>query len=291
MIGYKAFNENLVCKNLQYEIGHTYITDDELIPCKKGFHFCKTIVDTYKYYPMIDNTRICKIEALGDIVTDDDIKYCTNKIKILEEVTDECKRKCNNDSSSSGYRNLGKYNSGDYNLGDCNSGNFNFGSYNTGNFNLGGFNSGYHNLGTNNSGDHNSGDFNSGDFNSGDYNSGEYNSGNFHSGLFNTEKNPKIKLFDKESDWTVSDWNESKASRIIRTCPHTCKYYIDKSKMTKKEKLQHPEYELTGGYIKVVKVTKKDKAKWWNELKESDKDLIRSLPNFDFSKFRECIGF
>ena len=58
-----------------------------------------------------------------------------------------------------------------------------------------------------------------------------------------------------------------------------------------KEKEEHPEYETTGGYIKTAAATKKDKEKWWNDLAERDKEIIRALPNFDFDKFRQCVGF
>lgn len=147
MIGFKAFNKDLTCKGFQFEIGNTYELDCEPIPCKQGFHFCKTIAETYKYYSMTDNTRICKIEAIGDIASDD-IKYCTNKIVICEEIIEEWERKGNNNTTSSGY---------------CNSGDLN-------------------------SGNNNSGDFNSGDLNSGSCNSGDWNVSDNNSGLFNTEQ-------------------------------------------------------------------------------------------------------
>ena len=101
MIGYKAFNEDLTCKGFQYEIGKTYSIKESPIPCNRGFHFCKSIAETYEFYPMSENTRICKIEALGEIQTDDEKKYCTNVIKIIEEVTDEWNRKGNSNSSNS----------------------------------------------------------------------------------------------------------------------------------------------------------------------------------------------
>lgn len=74
---------------------------------------------------MADDTRICEIEALGEVKTDDDVKFCTNKIRIVAEVTEEYIRKANNDKSSSGYCNSGNRNSGDWNSGDRNSGVFN----------------------------------------------------------------------------------------------------------------------------------------------------------------------
>ena len=180
---------------------------------------------------MSDNTRICKIEALGEVATDDNVKYCTNVIKILEEITEDWDRKGNSNSTNSGY---------------CNSGN---------------------------------------------RNSGDCNSGDRNSGLFNTEKNPKIKIFDKDSDWTFEDWIGSDARDIMNSCPFTCSDFIDESNMTEEEKEKHPEYKTTGGFVKTFVATKEDKEKWWNELDEDRKDIIKALPNFDFNKFRQCVGF
>lgn len=311
MIGYKAFNQDLTCRGFQYEIGKTYSIEGLPVLCEKGFHFCKNIKDTYRYYPMKESIRICKVEAIGEIVTDDDIKYCTNKIKILEEIIDDCKRKCNTNPNNTGYCNSGLFNSGNYNYGsynsgrcnsgdfnsgcynsgDCNSGNSNSGDYNSGNDNSGSCNSGYGNSGNYNSGSCNSGNYNSGHRNSGNYNSGYWNFGDYSSGIFNTEEKPKIKMFDKESDWTIKDWKRSEAYRIMMTCPHTFSYSVSKFVMTEKEKEEHPEYKTTGGYVNTVVTTKEDKEKWWNDLAESDKEIIRALPNFDFDKFRQCVGF
>ena len=281
MIGYKAFNEDLTCKSFQYEIGKTYSIKESPIPCNRGFHFCKSIAETYEFYPMSENTRICKIEALGEIQTDDEKKYCTNVIKIIEEVTDEWNRKGNSNSSNSGYCNSGYRNSGDRNSGYRNSGNRNSGNWN----------SGYRNSGNWNSGDCNSGNRNSGYRNSGNWNSGDWNSGDWNSGLFNSEENPKLKMFNNMSDWTINDWENSDARHIMNTCPYTHSNFIDKSDMTDEEKENHPEYKTIGGFVKVFIVTKKEKEDWWNKLSDEDKDIIKSLPNFDFDIFRKCVGF
>ena len=291
MIGYKAFSKDLTCRGFQYEIGQTYSMDESPVLCKRGFHFCKSIAETYKYYDMSDRTRICKIEALGVVVTNDDEKYCTNKIKIVEEITEDWKRKGNSNSNNSGYGNSGEWNSGNCNSGNRNSGDWNSGYRNSGYSNSGSRNSGYGNSGSRNSGDWNSGNRNSGDWNSGDWNSGEWNSGDRNCGLFNTDKLPKIKIFDKESDWTIKDWYSSDARNIMNTCPYTYSDFIDESDMTEEDKENHPEYKTTGGFVKSVVATQEDKEKWWNELDEDKKDVIRALPNFDLDKFRQCVGF
>ncbi len=133
MKGYKAFNEDLTCRGFQYEIGKEYTFDGEPIPCKQGFHFCATIADCYEYYPKSEQTRICEVEATGDIEAEEP-KYCTNKIRIVAEVTEEYLRKANTNKSSSGYCNSGYCNSGDWNSGYCNSGDWNSGNRNSGVF-------------------------------------------------------------------------------------------------------------------------------------------------------------
>ena len=256
---YKAFNRDLTCRGMQYEIGKEYTFDGEPIPCQQGFHFCKSITDVYNFYDMSEDTRVCEVKPLGDIVTNDEIKYCTNKIKIVKEVKNP-RVKSNTSESNSGYCNSGY----------CNSGN--------------------RNSGNRNSGDWNSGNRNSGDWNSGDWNSGDWNSGNRNSGVFNTEKNPKIKLFDKESDWTFANWYNSNAYGVMAYCPYTHSYFINEFNMTDEEKAIHPEYKTIGGYVKTFIATKENKQNWWNNLSSEDRQSVYDLPNFDAYKFEMCTG-
>ncbi len=270
MKGYKAFNSDLTCRGFQYEIGKTYEMDDLPIICERGFHFCADIANCYNFYDMSEDTRICEIEAIGDIDSnEDEMKYCTNKIRIIREITDY-NRKANANSSSSGYCNSGYCNSGDWNSGYCNSGNRNSGNCNSGN--------------------RNSGNRNSGDCNSGDWNSGDWNSGNRNSGVFNTDSESTIKMFDKDSNWTYSDWYHSRAYDIMNTCPYTHSEYINSYNMTTEEKENHPEYKTIDGYIKTIIVTIEDRQKWWDNLSTSNKETVKSLPNFDADKFCECVG-
>ncbi len=289
---YKAFNNDLTCRDIQFEIGKEYTFNGEPIPCKQGFHFCKSVADCYNYYPMTEETRICEVKPTGDIKTDDEVKYCTNKILIVKEVK-KPREKSNASPSSSGYCNSGDWNSGNWNSGnrnsgDWNSGNWNSGNRNSGNWNSGDWNSGNWNSGNWNSGNWNSGNWNSGDWNSGDCNSGDWNSGNRNSGVFGTAKNPTIKLFDSESDWTMQDWYNSNACRVMNNCPYTYSDFIYAANMTDEEKERHPEHKTIGGYVKTFIVTAKDKQKWWDALPVSDRDTVMSLPNFNAEKFKEC---
>ena len=264
MKGYKAFNSDLTCRGMQYEVGKEYVFDGKPIPCRQGFHFCETIADCYEFYPMSDDTRICEIEATGEVIAEG-VKRVTNVIKILAEITCDNLRKGNTGASNSGYSNSGNRNSGDWNSGNRNSGN-------------------------SNSGDWNSGNSNSGDWNSGDRNSGDWNSGDRNSGVFNTDKTPTIKMFDKDSSWTYDDWYDSRARRIMEGCPYSYSDYIGADDMTDEEKERHPEYKTIGGYVKTFTATAEDKQKWWDSLSERDKNEVKELPNFDADKFCKCVG-
>ena len=196
MRGFKAFNEDLTCRGFRYEIGHTYEFDGKPIPDKQGFHFCKSIADCYEYYSRTNDTRICVIDAIGDISTDDDINYCTNKIVILEEITEEWKKRGNGSASNTGYCNTGNYNAGNCNTGDYNTGYYNIGNYNAGNRNTENYNTGNYNTGDSNTGDGNTGDSNAGNCNTGNYNTGNCNNtGNRNTGNYNT------------GDWNTGDRN------------------------------------------------------------------------------------
>ena len=273
MKGYKVFNSDWTCRGYQYEIGKTYEIAESPKCCKVGFHFCEKLADCFNYYSFDPNNKVAEIEAIGEIHFDDtNSKCCTNKIVILKELKwSEVLDMCN-----TGKGNSGNCNSGTYNSGYHNSGNYNTGDYNTGNCNNGDYNSGYHN---------------SGDYNSGNYNSGDYNSGNYNSGICNTNS-PKVRMFNHETEFDFNDEAIVRFRQIVFDCPRSYKYsdFIDKSKMSEEEIMEHPECETIGGYNKIV-IVEADKQKWWDEdVSDDDKEFIKSLPYFDADIFYECVG-
>jgi len=257
---YKAFENNLTCIGFQYEIGKTYKIEGLPILCNRGFHFCDSVSDVYDYYSMSEDTRVCEVEPLGEIVKDTDgNKYVTNKIRIVREIKNP-REASNTNKTCTGY-----CNSGDRNSGDCNSGDYN-------------------------SGDRNSGNCNSGDRNSGNRNSGDYNSGDYNSGVFCTNENPKINMFDAPSEWTMQDWLCSDAREILSGLPYTHTTFVWSGDMSEEEKENHPEYKTIGGYLKTTMVTTNNKQAWWDNLTVAEKNVIKALPNFDADKFRKCTG-
>ena len=85
MKAYKGFDENLKCRDFQYEIGEEY-EEDVAELCKTGFHACEAPLDVFCYYSP-NKSRYCKVE-LDDVSskTSDDSKRCGKKIKIGAEI-------------------------------------------------------------------------------------------------------------------------------------------------------------------------------------------------------------
>lgn len=85
MKGYKAFKKGLVCKGEQYA-ENTIFEEENAEVCKCGMHFCENPLDVLDYYPLIDDNgelaEYAEVEALDEVLTDDNKKYCTKKLKI-----------------------------------------------------------------------------------------------------------------------------------------------------------------------------------------------------------------
>ena len=310
MEGYKVFEPDWTCRGFQYEVGKIFEEDVTPSCCNRGFHFCKELKDCFNYYSFNPDNKVAKVIALGEIDEElDDSKCCTNKIQIVEEISWEDVLRmvnlgkgnaglCNSGNCNSGDRNSGNWNSGNRNSGNCNSGDCNSGNCNSGDRNSGDCNSGNRNSGNRNSGNCNSGNRNSGNCNSGDWNSGNRNSGNcnsgdwnktnFSNGCFNTEE-PKIFLFNKPSDWTYRDWLNSDARYLLNQIPRNVVDWIWSDDMTDEEKEQHPEYEVVGGYLKILDESECGQL-WWDSLSERYKNIIKAMPNFDKEIFEDVTG-
>jgi hypothetical protein len=275
MKGYKVFDPDWKCRGFQFEVGKTYEEDVEPECCKRGFHFCTKASDCFNYYNFDPNNKVAEVEAVGDIAThSNDTKCSTNKLHIIREIGwQEVIELVNFGKACTGLCNSGDWNSGNCNSGNCNSGDCNSGDWNSGDCN---------------SGDCNSGDCNSGDWNSGDRNSGDWNKTSNAVGCFNTE-HQKLKFFDKETDMTLEQWWDSDARYLLNQIDFRPTDWIWSNDMTDEEKAAHPEHETTGGYLKISNNTDCC-TEWWNGLSERDKNIIRSIPNFDSEKFHQITG-
>ena len=85
MKGYKGFDNEFKCKGKQYQ-ENTFFEEDEADICKRGMHFCKNPLDVLDYYPLIDDdcnlNQFAEVEALDEVFTNDNKKYCTKKLKV-----------------------------------------------------------------------------------------------------------------------------------------------------------------------------------------------------------------
>lgn len=90
MKGYKAFEKGMICRGKQYA-ENTVFEEENAAICKSGMHFCKEPLDVLEYYPLVnDNGEIsefAEVEALDEIQTDDERKFCTKKLKIGAKIS------------------------------------------------------------------------------------------------------------------------------------------------------------------------------------------------------------
>ena len=85
--GFKGFDSNLKCRDMQYEIGKTY-KEKEAVICESGFHFCENPLDIFNYYPPADS-RFAEVEGKGKISKEEnsDTKVACTELHIKAEVT------------------------------------------------------------------------------------------------------------------------------------------------------------------------------------------------------------
>ena len=268
--GYKVFNPDWTCRGFQYEVGKIF--EENVTPkcCEAGFHFCTKAIDCFCYYSFDPNNKVAEVLALGDVDSQSTNTKCsTNKIGIIREISwQELLDIVNIGKSCTGFGNTGNFNTGDWNTGNRNVGNRNTGDFNTGNCNTGNFNTGNRNVGNRNTGD--------------------WNVTNASSGCFCT-KAQDILIFDKPSNWTIEYWWNSDAKYLLNDIPKSVVEWIYESDMTDEEKEKNPTYKTTGGYLKVFDESESAQI-WWDGLSNKNKEIIKSIPNFDAEKFKKCTG-
>ena len=85
MKGYKGFDSNLMCRGFQYKVGETFTTDEPIILCNRGFHFCTSLSDTFNFYSPEEDNVFCEIEASGEIQKGVGKCVCS-EIKIIKKL-------------------------------------------------------------------------------------------------------------------------------------------------------------------------------------------------------------
>ena len=249
----KGFDKDLKCRGYQFEIGKEYkidLPDDYELTEKdlctdKVFHFCDGLSKVDGYYSCAnESNRYCIIEVLGQFCESED-KCGSNHIKIIREITGEELQIA---------KGLTNGNSGLFNSGYCNSGDWN---------------SGYRN----------SGDWNSGDWNSGDRNSGIFNKTNNSNGVFcNVE--PKICIFNIQTDWTLKEFRLSKYYDAICSSDFPLIEWVND---------ENPKENGVDGKLQ-VNTYEEACRRWWQDMTEENKKIIKEIPNFNVDVFCDITG-
>ena len=83
---YKGFDKDMQCRGFQYEVGKEYNMDGEIKCCNRGFHACKSPLEVWDYYDML-NSRYAEVEQSGKIEEEENsTKVCSSRIKIKAEL-------------------------------------------------------------------------------------------------------------------------------------------------------------------------------------------------------------
>ena len=84
MKAYKGLDQNLKCRNFQFEVGKEY-QENEANICECGFHACEYPLDVFSYYPPADS-RYCEVDLDANEQKKDDSKRVGKHIKIFAEI-------------------------------------------------------------------------------------------------------------------------------------------------------------------------------------------------------------
>ena len=127
---YKGFDKDMKCRGFQYEVGKEYEIDGEIKCCNRGFHACKSPMEVWDYYDMLDS-RYAEVEQSDKIdAGENSTKVCSSRIKIkaelkladiinigvewLKDITSPSKVKADGVLNDNGYRRKQIGSSGDY---------------------------------------------------------------------------------------------------------------------------------------------------------------------------------
>ena len=127
--GFKVFNPDWTCtpgSNFkQYTCPGIFEEDVDVKICNRGMHFCKNLVDCFKYQSFDPENKVAEVIAHGEI-DERDNKCCTNKLEIVREIPwSEVLERVNQGKGCTGLCNTGNRNTGDWNYSSFNSGCFN----------------------------------------------------------------------------------------------------------------------------------------------------------------------
>jgi hypothetical protein len=88
ILAYKGFDENLMCRGFQYEVGKTYTHKGAVESCSGGFHACENPLDVFAYYaPASSKFALVQLSGKTDREKGGDTKVAAAKITIQAEIS------------------------------------------------------------------------------------------------------------------------------------------------------------------------------------------------------------
>ena len=83
IIGVKAFEKGMKCKDMQYAENSEFTHNGEIEICRSGLHYCENPLDVLNYYDLCNSDFAEVVEHGEEKQThSEDSKVCTNRIKI-----------------------------------------------------------------------------------------------------------------------------------------------------------------------------------------------------------------
>ena len=87
-LGYKGFDKDFKCLNMQYKVGETATSKGELEVCANGLHFCTNPFHVLRYYSAANKSRYAKVKGIGEAKTHkDDSKVAVSKLHVECEIS------------------------------------------------------------------------------------------------------------------------------------------------------------------------------------------------------------
>jgi hypothetical protein len=266
---YKVTDSEMKCQGYQFELGKVY-SEPKVEACVSGFHACVKLNDCFSYYAFNPDNRVFECTVWGEVDDSKGDKIAAQHIQFQKELSwHEVLELVN-----TGKHNTGRGNTGDCNTGDCNTGNRNTGNRNTG----------HGNTGHGNTGNKNAGDWNAGDGNTGHGNTGDWNSANYSTGFFNS-KEQRIYVFNKPLTISRDEFLKHRGVQVLRCTTLPLTKWVPLSDILEPTE----EDKARDGRL----VERSYKEAWvilWGNLSYSEKEAVKTIPNFDADVFEEITG-
>jgi len=106
--------------------------------------------------------------------------------------------------------------------------------------------------------------------------------------MFNTNEQ-KASLFNGAAFVLMSEFRNTKEYNALCGAELPLNTWISESEMTDQEKIDHPKFYASEGYLK-TRTYKEACEIWWTNTSDSNKKLIQQIPGFDKAIFEEITG-